>query len=245
MTAPSPRPTREQVDEVLAHAVLRGDAMLDFLTAEVRALCDERDDLRDEVDRLRTGERCCPDACNGGGCETCPCCSAGWCVRGRDGVPDHADDLPGWIDVAAEHNPIVAAWRADRAELDAARVASQQIGEWRTAELAEVERLRAVDAAARKYVAGGLHDEFMAALGIPGYEAGAALSASSQQPVEPDDVHDGVELWIVRDGLDVSRDATGRTGLTYRVGPHEVPERTVRALRDALTAALTPEADRG
>ena len=23
-------------------------------------------------------ERCCPEACNGGACETCRCCCAGW-----------------------------------------------------------------------------------------------------------------------------------------------------------------------
>lgn len=52
----------------------------------------------------------------------------------------------------------------------------------------ELERLRAVDAAARKYVAGGLHDEFMAALGIQGYEADSALAARTPQPVEPIDL---------------------------------------------------------
>lgn len=41
------------------------------------------------------------------------------------------------------HRLLAAGVLALRAELDAARVASEQIAEWRTAELAELERLRA------------------------------------------------------------------------------------------------------
>lgn len=52
---------------------------------------------------------CCNVGCGSGGCETCPCCSAGWCVSGRHGLPEDADDLAQWLEVAAEHNPAVAA----------------------------------------------------------------------------------------------------------------------------------------
>jgi hypothetical protein len=69
----------------------------------------------------RGAEQCCDEACNGGACETCRCCAAGWCVTGYDGIPEHADDLDGWMGVAAEHNPVVAAWKRDRDERDTLR----------------------------------------------------------------------------------------------------------------------------
>jgi hypothetical protein len=54
-------------------------------------------------------EQCCGLACDGGACETCPCCCAGWCVFGNGGLPDEPDDLRRWLDEAAKHNPVVAA----------------------------------------------------------------------------------------------------------------------------------------
>lgn len=58
------------------------------------------------------GEWCCENGCGSGACETCPCCSAGWCVSGVDGVPDDPEDRERWLEVAAEHNPVAAALRA-------------------------------------------------------------------------------------------------------------------------------------
>lgn len=58
------------------------------------------------------GEWCCESGCGSGACETCPCCSAGWCVSGVDGVPEDPEDRERWLDVAAEHNPVAAALRA-------------------------------------------------------------------------------------------------------------------------------------
>jgi len=93
------------------HAALR-------LAVEVRDLQTRVTEL--ELENLRTlgPEQCCEHACNGGGCESCRCCAAGWCVTGTDGLPEGAD-LAQWIEVAAEHNPIVAAWTVDRARVAA------------------------------------------------------------------------------------------------------------------------------
>lgn len=66
-------------------------------------------------------------------------------------------------------------------------------------------------------------------------------SARTPQPAEPDGVEDGVEWWEVCEGLDVSRDCTGRGAPTYRVGVHEVCARTLRSLHAAVAAALTDE----
>lgn len=57
----------------------------------------------------RRGEWCCEVGCGSGACETCPCCAAGWCVSGRDGIPDDPDDRAAWLEVAREHNPVAAA----------------------------------------------------------------------------------------------------------------------------------------
>lgn len=55
-------------------------------------------------------EFCCPDGCGSGACESCPCCLAGWCVGGNDGLPDgDPEDLAHWLDIAKQHNPLVAA----------------------------------------------------------------------------------------------------------------------------------------
>jgi hypothetical protein len=67
-------------------------------------------------------EQCCAEGCNGGACESCRCCSAGWCVTGADGLPEDADDLASWLEVAREHNPLAEAFataRARVAELEA------------------------------------------------------------------------------------------------------------------------------
>jgi hypothetical protein len=59
--------------------------------------------------RLLGIEQCCENACNGGACESCRCCSAGWCVTGADGLPDTPEDLARWVEAARVHNPIAAA----------------------------------------------------------------------------------------------------------------------------------------
>lgn len=58
------------------------------------------------------GEWCCENGCGSGACETCPCCSAGWCVSGVDGVPEDTEAREFWLEVAAEYNPVAAALRA-------------------------------------------------------------------------------------------------------------------------------------
>lgn len=65
--------------------------------------------------RMLGEQQCCFLACDGGACEACPCCSAGWCVQGTDfpdpGIElgDHTDEnWVQWLDVAKEHNPIAA-----------------------------------------------------------------------------------------------------------------------------------------
>lgn len=37
--------------------------------------------------KREAGDYCCPAGCGGGGCETCPCCCAGWCIGFADGDP--------------------------------------------------------------------------------------------------------------------------------------------------------------
>lgn len=116
MTAPSASWGEDEWDEAsdadrrqALAAVLRDR---DRLVDEVRALRAELDD------QARRGpEQCCDLACNGGACESCPCCTAGWCVTGADGVPLEHDDLSAWLAVAAEHNPVAFGWRTDRAAL--------------------------------------------------------------------------------------------------------------------------------
>jgi hypothetical protein len=58
------------------------------------------------------GEWCCENGCGSGACETCPCCTAGWCVSGVDGLPEDAEAREFWLEVAAEFNPVAAALRA-------------------------------------------------------------------------------------------------------------------------------------
>lgn len=54
----------------------------------------------------------CPVGCDDGACETCPCCSAGFCVYGLDGLPEDPEDVGRWLEVAAEHNPVAALLKA-------------------------------------------------------------------------------------------------------------------------------------
>lgn len=71
---------------------------------------------------MQEGVYCCQVGCGGGGCESCPCCVAGYCVSGIDGIPfpgsdcnpaddpEHAAEVwKYWIEEAAKHNPAVAA----------------------------------------------------------------------------------------------------------------------------------------
>lgn len=72
----------------------------------------------DDVSHTRVlgDEQCCELGCNGGACETCPCCCAGWCVLGTDfhaGTPDSLEGMSAenrqiWLSVAAMHNPLAA-----------------------------------------------------------------------------------------------------------------------------------------
>ncbi|ONI62659.1 hypothetical protein CSIV_14385 [Microbacterium sp. CSI-V] len=57
----------------------------------------------------RQAAYCCQHGCGSGACESCPCCAAGWCVSGSDGMPENQEDLAQWLEVAAEHNPVAAA----------------------------------------------------------------------------------------------------------------------------------------
>lgn len=62
------------------------------------------------IDRARAEERwCCDAGCGSGACEVCPCCSAGWCIGGADGLPDDMpyEDKMRWLEIAEEHNPAV------------------------------------------------------------------------------------------------------------------------------------------
>lgn len=79
-----------------------------------------------ESGRLLGDEQCCPDACDGGACESCSGCYAGWCVNGHDFLDGEwermsDEDRKVWWSVAREHNAgIDAALR--RAESAEARI---------------------------------------------------------------------------------------------------------------------------
>lgn len=76
---------------------------------EVLAEVNDRVGLSALVSHARQeGSYCCPDGCGSGACETCPCCCAGWCVSGTDGVPKNPGDFAQWVVVAAEYNPVAA-----------------------------------------------------------------------------------------------------------------------------------------
>ena len=73
----------------------------------------EATSLKDLIDEARSdGAWCCENGCGSGACETCPCCSAGWCVSGVDGIPEEPEARLWWLEVASEHNPVAAALRA-------------------------------------------------------------------------------------------------------------------------------------
>jgi hypothetical protein len=78
----------------------------------------------------RETDYCCQVGCGGGGCESCPCCCAGYCVSGLDGVPMPGTDLNpdddeahsaevyrNWLEIAAEHNPVMSGLREALAAL--------------------------------------------------------------------------------------------------------------------------------
>lgn len=55
---------------------------------------------------------CCEYGCGDGGCETCPCCSAGYCIGGADGLPPvdfdgpvTGEDLEYWLELRASYFP--------------------------------------------------------------------------------------------------------------------------------------------
>lgn len=61
---------------------------------------------------IRGAEWCCEVGCGSGACESCPCCCAGFCVSGRDGLPNDDPEAVGfWLEMAAPHNPAIAALR--------------------------------------------------------------------------------------------------------------------------------------
>lgn len=102
------------------------DARLSDVVLAQRPPLQHRRELLAEVDRLQAlvaevpavagPEICCSWGCGSGACEICPCCCAGWCIGGRDGIPGtpkcEADVDPEtvahfWAE-AAEHDPIAA-----------------------------------------------------------------------------------------------------------------------------------------
>lgn len=67
-----------------------------------------RSGITDRIEELqRSGSWCCEVGCGDGGCESCPCCDAGWCLSGKDGLPTDPADRAHWLEVAAEYNPLV------------------------------------------------------------------------------------------------------------------------------------------
>ncbi|MFJ2506307.1 hypothetical protein [Microbacterium sp. NPDC087592] len=105
------RPIDRQIaDAVLAAGFTRSEIPERALTLEDLSIASS---LKDLVGEARSeGVWCCDNGCGSGACETCPCCSAGWCVSGFDGVPEAPEDRERWLEVAAEHNPVAAALRA-------------------------------------------------------------------------------------------------------------------------------------
>jgi hypothetical protein len=88
-------------------------AALPLIEARIRAAQAEVLDvyeLRERGLRVLGDEQCCELACNGGACETCPCCCAGWCVAGHSGeIPNPESDAENyeiWLSEAREHNPV-------------------------------------------------------------------------------------------------------------------------------------------
>jgi hypothetical protein len=82
---------------------------------------DIADWLEERADEIPGRSLHCPVGCDDGACETCPCCSAGFCVYGLDGLPEDPEDVGRWLEVAAGHNPVAAllkarVWSVDGAE---------------------------------------------------------------------------------------------------------------------------------
>lgn len=88
------------------------------LKDEIRDLRSEKRALQDRLDDAPGAEQCCPLGCDGGACESCPCCQAGWCVFGASGIPEDPEDFAGWLQVAAEHNPVARSLAEAHARLD-------------------------------------------------------------------------------------------------------------------------------
>lgn len=94
----------------------------------------DADFLMEEVDRLTDlataqAERCCRHGCDGGACEQCPCCTAGRCVMGTDGLPDDSEALARWIEVASECNPVAAHLAVQAARIQAVRDLCENAGD--------------------------------------------------------------------------------------------------------------------
>jgi hypothetical protein len=76
-------------------------------------------DIRDTYPMLKVfGEtQCCLVGCDDGACFECPCCQAGWCVFGHEGLPSTLPELRDWLVVAVEYNPIARLVSLDKAQL--------------------------------------------------------------------------------------------------------------------------------
>lgn len=107
------------------------DARIAELEAEVERQDCEFDAEMDRLEgRILGDEQCCQDACDGGACESCPGCCAGWCVNGHDFRGNDEwdrmsdEDRSVWYDVAREGNAGLdaALTRADAAEVALAEV---------------------------------------------------------------------------------------------------------------------------
>lgn len=104
--------------------------------------CPTLAELRAEVERLEEralGDgQCCWDVCNGGACESCPGCCAGWCVNGHDFSPGDwenvldAESRERWWGVAREHNAGIdaALRRAESAEAERDALQRQVANAW-------------------------------------------------------------------------------------------------------------------
>ncbi|MDN5918990.1 MAG: hypothetical protein L0I76_28505 [Pseudonocardia sp.] len=123
------------------------------LHAQVRTLRAELVQLETDATELHSSgrllgpEQCCEDGCNGGGCETCPCCCAGWCVHGHGAIPDREEDWADWLAVARVHSPVAArlAKLADSAALVARTPQPAEDG-WVEAIRAEARAVRDLEA---------------------------------------------------------------------------------------------------
>ena len=96
-----------------------GAAALKEAAAEQRRLAEEArtsngqaehediaDWLEERADAIPGRTLHCPVGCDDGACEICPCCSAGFCVYGLDGLPEDPEDVGRWLEIAAQHNPV-------------------------------------------------------------------------------------------------------------------------------------------